>query len=198
MSRLDFSLDHTVIDGHDDLRYLPESVMGAVVELAAGHARQGQPGYLPAVLVVDDDGDTAVDLTALQTAARSDQRKTAFAAVIVALLHAHGEGRELPEPTGTDIIRALTYGYDDGNSAALLRAMALLIGGEVDAGRAQFTELTDPERAAAHAQVNAAISSRVADADFGAAARARGMPSVSLDEDGNVIETAPDGTVRKL
>jgi hypothetical protein len=69
---------------------------------------------------------------------------------------------------------------------------------EVAAGRAQFSELTDPERAAAHAQVNAAISSRVADADFGAAARARGVPSVSLDEDGNVIETAPDGTVRKL
>jgi hypothetical protein len=69
---------------------------------------------------------------------------------------------------------------------------------EVAAGRAQFTELTDPERAAAHAHVNAAISGRVADADFGAAARARGVPSVSLDEDGNVIETAPDGTVRKL
>lgn len=124
---INFTLATTVIDERDDLRYLPDYVMGAVTELAAGHAGPGQQGYLAGAVVSDEFDRTAVDLTALQSATRGDHRKTALAAIIIALLHAHGEGRGLPEPNGTDIIRALTYGYDGGNSGALLRAMALLI-----------------------------------------------------------------------
>lgn len=68
----------------------------------------------------------------------------------------------------------------------------------VATGEAQFSSLTDEERVAAHAMVDARISELAASQSFGPAARAEGHSTVSLDEDGNLIEIAADGSRRPL
>ncbi|MBW3664962.1 MAG: ParD-like family protein [Actinobacteria bacterium] len=68
----------------------------------------------------------------------------------------------------------------------------------VAAGQAQFSSLTDDERVAAHAMVDARISELAAAQSFGAAARDEGHSTVSLDEDGNLIEIGADGRRRPL
>jgi len=69
---------------------------------------------------------------------------------------------------------------------------------EVAAGQAQFTELTHPDRQTAHALIDAAMSERAASARFGRSARTEGKRTVSLDDDGALIEISPDGTTRLL
>ncbi len=68
----------------------------------------------------------------------------------------------------------------------------------VIAGEAQFSTLSAEERAVAHAAIDARMAERVAKARFGSAARAEGRTTVSLDDDGNVVEIAPDGSRRIL
>jgi len=68
----------------------------------------------------------------------------------------------------------------------------------VAAGRVPFSSLTDDERVVAHALVDARISELAAAQSFGAAARDEGRATVSLDEDGNLIEIAADGSRRPL
>jgi hypothetical protein len=77
-------------------------------------------------------------------------------------------------------------------SVANRRVLAAAAGGE------PFSSLTDDERVAAHALVDARIAELAAAQSFGAAARAAGQTTVSLDEDGNLIEVAADGTRRPL
>ena len=66
------------------------------------------------------------------------------------------------------------------------------------AGDAQFSTLSPEERAAAHATIDAQIAERVAGARFGSATRANGQRTVSLDDDGRLIEVTADGTRRLL
>jgi hypothetical protein len=61
------------------------------------------------------------------------------------------------------------------------------------AGEAQFGALTPDERTLAHATVDARIAERVAKERFGPAARKAGQVTVSIDDDGNLIEIASDG-----
>ncbi len=69
---------------------------------------------------------------------------------------------------------------------------------DVVSGRAQFSALDDDERTVAHGLIDARISELAAAQSFGAKARAEGHATVSLDEDGNLIEIAADGTRRTL
>ena len=66
------------------------------------------------------------------------------------------------------------------------------------AGRAGFSSLADDERTAAHALVDARIAELAATQSFGAAARTHGHSTVSLDDEGNLIEIAADGSRRRL
>lgn len=68
----------------------------------------------------------------------------------------------------------------------------------VAAGEAQFSSLDVEERTAAHALIDARIAERAAGERFGRAARAAGQTTVSLDDDGNLIEITPDGRRRRL
>ena len=65
-------------------------------------------------------------------------------------------------------------------------------------GHDQFSSLTASERAVAHASVDTAIASRVAAARFGPDARKAGRITVSIDDEGNLIEIAPDGSRQQL
>lgn len=66
------------------------------------------------------------------------------------------------------------------------------------AGQAQFSTLSPEERAVAHALVDAGIAERVAKQRFGPDARVAGHATVSIDDDGRLIEIAPDGGRRFL
>ncbi|MGH1501938.1 MAG: hypothetical protein ACRBI6_00145 [Acidimicrobiales bacterium] len=67
-----------------------------------------------------------------------------------------------------------------------------------DPGEEQFSALSGHERIAAHASVDAAVATRIAGEQFGPAARRAGQVTVSLDDEGNLIETSPDGARRQL
>lgn len=68
----------------------------------------------------------------------------------------------------------------------------------VAARDAQFSTLTPQERAGAHALIDARIAERVATQRFGPDARTAGATTVSLDDDGKLIEISPDGRRRRL
>ncbi len=68
----------------------------------------------------------------------------------------------------------------------------------VAAGEAQFSTLDPEERATAHALIDARIADRAASQRFGPAARAAGHTTVSLDDDGNLVEITAKGTTRSL
>ncbi len=68
----------------------------------------------------------------------------------------------------------------------------------VAAGNEQFSTLSEDERAAAHAVIDARIAQRTAKHRVGPALRRAGQATVSLDDDGHLIEIAPDGSRRRL
>jgi len=68
----------------------------------------------------------------------------------------------------------------------------------VIAGDAQFSTLAPPERTVAHATIDARIAERISEQRFGPAARKAGQVTVSIDDDGTLIEIATDGSRRPL
>lgn len=68
----------------------------------------------------------------------------------------------------------------------------------VIAGDAPFSSLAPEERTIAHATIDARIAERVAEQRFGAAARKAGQVTVSIDDDGTLVEIAEDGSRRPL
>ncbi|HEX5586151.1 MAG TPA: hypothetical protein VFZ17_02490 [Acidimicrobiia bacterium] len=66
------------------------------------------------------------------------------------------------------------------------------------AGEAQFSTLTPDERTVAHATIDARVAERVAEQRFGPAARKAGQVTVSIDDDGTLVEITPDGGRRPL
>jgi hypothetical protein len=68
----------------------------------------------------------------------------------------------------------------------------------VVAGDAPFSSLGAEERTIAHATVDARIAERVAEQRFGSAARKAGQVTVSIDDDGTLVEIAADGSRRPL
>jgi hypothetical protein len=68
----------------------------------------------------------------------------------------------------------------------------------VVAGDAQFSTLTPDERTVAHATIDARLAAGVSRSRFGPEARAAGQVTVSIDDDGTLIEIAADGSRRPL
>lgn len=68
----------------------------------------------------------------------------------------------------------------------------------VAAGTEQFSALSPRERSIAHATIDARLAERVSRERFGPAARKAGQATVSLDDDGTLVEIGPDGTRREL
>jgi len=68
----------------------------------------------------------------------------------------------------------------------------------VAAGEEQFSALDSDERETAHALIDAQIAERASSQRFGPAARAAGHATVSLDDDGNLIEITAEGNIRRL
>ncbi len=68
----------------------------------------------------------------------------------------------------------------------------------VATGDAQFATLNPQEREVAHAVIDARIAQRAAAVRLGTTARRSGQTTVSIDDDGNLVEITPDGTRRLL
>ena len=81
---------------------------------------------------------------------------------------------------------------DRATSLASRRVLAVI------AGEEQFSTLGPDERTVAHATIDARMAERAAEERFGPAARKAGQVTVSLDDDGNLVEIAPDGSRRRL
>lgn len=68
----------------------------------------------------------------------------------------------------------------------------------VVAGEAPFTGLTDDERLVAHAMIDANISTSANSVSFADRLAARGVTTVSMDADGQMVRRQPDGTTSVL
>jgi hypothetical protein len=66
------------------------------------------------------------------------------------------------------------------------------------AGDVPLRDLTDEEGVVFNAEISAAIQERLASADYGAVLGARGVTTVALDEDGEIVQYAPDGSSVRL
>ena len=68
----------------------------------------------------------------------------------------------------------------------------------VASGASQFSLLTEQERNTAHAVIDARIAERVANQRFGYDLRAAGHTTVSIDDEGLLIEISADGRRHRL
>jgi hypothetical protein len=68
----------------------------------------------------------------------------------------------------------------------------------VVAGDAQFTDLSDDERVVAHTMIDANISIRANNVAFADRLAARGVTTVSMNADGQMVRRQPDGTISLL
>ncbi|MCV7056498.1 TA system antitoxin ParD family protein [Mycolicibacterium gilvum] len=66
------------------------------------------------------------------------------------------------------------------------------------AGDVPLRDLTDEEGVVFNAEISAAIQERLVSADYGAVLAARGVTTVALDEDGEIVQYAPDGSSVRL
>ncbi len=68
----------------------------------------------------------------------------------------------------------------------------------VVSGEAQLSTLTAEERVIAHARIDADIEQRAAATSLAAQARLDGVTTVTMDDDGQLVQTTPDGRTSRL
>ena len=66
------------------------------------------------------------------------------------------------------------------------------------AGTTALSQLTPEEALVANAEIDAAISERARDVDFGAVLASAGITTVALDDEGRLVRYDPDGTATVL
>ncbi len=66
------------------------------------------------------------------------------------------------------------------------------------AGRTPLAALSAEERLVANVELDVTVRERAAGAGFGRELLARGIPAVAVDDDGNLVEFAPDGAHRPI
>ena len=62
------------------------------------------------------------------------------------------------------------------------------------AGELELADLSEEEGVVFNAEIAAAIQENLADADYGRELGRRGITTVALDEDGQIVEYRPDGS----
>jgi hypothetical protein len=115
-------------------------------------------------------------------------RVTRFAADLVESSTVEGARQSRSSKQQLDHWARVGRAVSEHHSAARRRVEAAL------AGELELTELTGPERVVLNAELDAAIQESLHRTHYGSVLAARGITTVALDDDGNLVEYRPDGS----
>ncbi|HZY77027.1 MAG TPA: hypothetical protein VFE40_11970 [Jatrophihabitantaceae bacterium] len=115
-------------------------------------------------------------------------RVTRFAADLVESATVEGARQSRSSKQQLDHWARVGRAVSEHHSAARRRVEAAL------AGELELTELTGPERVVLNAELDAAIQESLHRTHYGSVLAARGITTVALDDDGNLVEYRPDGS----
>jgi len=115
-------------------------------------------------------------------------RVTRFAADLVDSAAIEGARQSRSSKQQLDHWARVGRAVSEHHSAARRRVEAAL------AGELELSELTDPERVVVDAELDAAIQENLHRTHYGSVLAARGITTVALDDDGNLVEYRPDGS----
>jgi hypothetical protein len=120
--------------------------------------------------------------------AETADRVTRFAADLVDSAAAEGARQSRSAKQQLDHWARVGRAVSSQHSAARRRVEAAL------AGELELDELSTEEGVVFNAEVAAAIQESLADADYGRQLAVRGITTVALNEDGEMVEYRPDGS----
>ena len=120
--------------------------------------------------------------------AETADRVTRFAADLLDSAAAEGARQSRSAKQQLDHWARVGRAVSSRHSAARRRVEAAL------AGELELAELSVEEGVVFNAEVSAAIQESLADANYGQVLAARGITTVALNEDGQIVEHRPDGS----
>jgi hypothetical protein len=120
--------------------------------------------------------------------AEAADRVTRFAADLVDSAAAEGARQSRSAKQQLDHWARVGRAVSSRHSAARRRVEAAL------AGELELTRLSAEEGVVFNAEISAAIQESLADTDYGRVLAQRGITTVALNEDGEIVERRPDGS----
>jgi hypothetical protein len=120
--------------------------------------------------------------------AESADRVTRFAADLLDSAAAEGARQSRSAKQQLDHWARVGRAVSSRHSAARRRVEAAL------AGELELSALTEEEGVVFNAEISAAIQEQLADADYGQLLGGRGITTVALNENGEIVEHRPDGS----
>jgi hypothetical protein len=121
--------------------------------------------------------------------AEAADRVTRFAADLLDSAAAEGARQSRSAKQQLDHWARVGRAVSSRHSAARRRVEASL------AGELELAELSVEEGVVFNAEVSAAIQESLADANYGQVLAGRGITTVALNEDGQIVEHRPDGSL---
>jgi hypothetical protein len=115
-------------------------------------------------------------------------RVTRFAADLLDSAAAEGARQSRSAKQQLDHWARVGRAVSSRHSAARQRVEAAL------AGELDLAQLSEDEGVVFNAEISAAIQESLADADYGQMLAQRGITTVALNEDGQIVEHRPDGS----
>ena len=115
-------------------------------------------------------------------------RVTRFAADLVDSAAAEGARQSRSAKQQLDHWARVGRAVSSRHSAARRRVEAAL------AGELELTRLSAEEGVVFNAEISAAIQENLSDTDYGRVLAQRGITTVALNEDGEIVERRPDGS----
>jgi hypothetical protein len=120
--------------------------------------------------------------------AETADRVTRFAADLLDSAAAEGARQSRSAKQQLDHWARVGRAVSSRHTAARRRVEAAL------AGELELAELSEEEGVVFNAEISAAIQESLADADYGRVLAGRGITTVALNEDGEMVEHRPDGS----
>jgi hypothetical protein len=120
--------------------------------------------------------------------AETADRVTRFAADLLDSAAAEGARQSRSAKQQLDHWARVGRAVSSRHSAARRKVEAAL------AGELELSALNEEEGVVFNAEISAAIQERLAGADYGRELAGRGITTVALDEDGQIVEHRPDGS----
>jgi ParD-like antitoxin of type II bacterial toxin-antitoxin system len=120
--------------------------------------------------------------------AETADRVTRFAADLLDSAAAEGARQSRSAKQQLDHWARVGRAVSSQHTAARRRVEAAL------AGELELADLSGQEGVVFNAEISAAIQESLADDDYGQVLAARGVTTVALNEDGEMVEYRPDGT----